>query len=472
VSFPGGDLASASWILNGYTAPRRSAGPAGRLADRYGRRLVFVIGTAVFTLGSATCAPATSIPLLVGFRAIQAVGAALVMPTSLALLLAAFPVAKPGGRREHVGRGRWGRRRRRASAGGLLVPLSSRWVFLVNLPVGVLALAFAPKVLRESKDTGSGVPDLLGAAGLILGVGALAWALVTGLGEGWGSTEVLIALGLTVAGLLWVVLRSARLDRDVARLGHRGRTVAYAGPAHGRPGIPDHRRPARPPARTGTGHPHRLGVVRAGRGDLDLADRPGSAVRHGPAPRPVPHRGRGRARPAEPVRCGRSGAARTAVGRGFLNDQYRPAGRHRARYRDPGRPVRTGTGSGRIPARDLPGHRRARGGLAALGITLRRHTDTHAEHVPPPAGEPASRGLHGRVRRPDGDSVPGAAVTLIDAGGREVHAGLTDDNGTFSCDTPPDGPAVVVASRSGHRPEALRLAAGHNSDLDTNKKLN
>jgi MFS family permease len=184
------------------------------LADRYGRRLVFVIGTAVFTLGSATCALATSIPLLVGFRAIQAVGAALVMPTLLALLLAAFPVATPGGRREHVGRGRWGRRRRRASAGGLLVPLSWRWVFLVNLPVGVLALAFAPKVLRESKDTGSGVPDLLGAAGLILGVGALAWALVTGLGEGWGSTEVLIALGLTVAGLLWVVLRSARLDRD------------------------------------------------------------------------------------------------------------------------------------------------------------------------------------------------------------------------------------------------------------------
>ncbi|KDN18145.1 MFS transporter [Amycolatopsis rifamycinica] len=79
-------------MLNGYTALFATClAPAGRLADRYGRRRLFLAGVAVFTVASAACAAAPSIGLLVAFRAVQAIGAALVMPTSLALLLTAFP---------------------------------------------------------------------------------------------------------------------------------------------------------------------------------------------------------------------------------------------------------------------------------------------------------------------------------------------------------------------------------------------
>jgi EmrB/QacA subfamily drug resistance transporter len=210
-AFRGSDLATMSWVLNGYTIVFAALlAPAGRLADRYGRRLVFLIGVAVFTLGSAACAAAASVPLLVAFRVLQAVGAALVMPTSLALLLAAVPPA-----RRAFAVSTWAAVGGVAGAlgpplGGLLVQLSWRWVFLVNLPVGLLALLFGPRVLRESRESGSGVPDLLGALGLVIGVGALAWALVQGPARGWGSGEVLIAFALAVAGLLGVLLRSAR----------------------------------------------------------------------------------------------------------------------------------------------------------------------------------------------------------------------------------------------------------------------
>ncbi|GHH86140.1 MFS transporter [Streptomyces sulfonofaciens] len=210
-AFPGEDLANASWVLNGYTVVFAAfLAPAGRLADRYGRRRAFLVGTALFTAGSAACAAAPTIPLLVAFRAVQALGAALVMPTSLALLLSAFPAA-----RRAVAVSVWSAVGGVAAAagpplGGLLVPLSWRWIFLVNLPVGLLALAFGPKILRESKDTSSGVPDLPGAGGLVLGIGALTWALVSGSDDGWGSPRILAAGALSALALTWVALRSRR----------------------------------------------------------------------------------------------------------------------------------------------------------------------------------------------------------------------------------------------------------------------
>jgi EmrB/QacA subfamily drug resistance transporter len=211
LAFPGSNLSTMSWILNGYTVVFAALlAPAGRLADRYGRRLIFLIGLAVFTIGSAACAAAPSIMLLVAFRALQAVGAALVMPTSLALLLAAFPAA-----RRAMAVSTWAAVGGVAGAlgpplGGLLVQLSWRWVFLVNLPVGVLALIFGPRVLGESRESGSGVPDLFGAVAMVAGIGALAWALVEAPGRGWGSHGVLIGFGAAAAGLLVVVLRSIR----------------------------------------------------------------------------------------------------------------------------------------------------------------------------------------------------------------------------------------------------------------------
>ncbi|WP_308259270.1 MFS transporter [Pseudonocardia sp. H11422] len=148
--------------------------PAGRLADRYGRRRLFLVGVAIFTLASAACAVAVAVPMLVAFRA---VGAALIMPASLVLLLTAFPAG-----RRTVAVGIWSAVGGAASVGpplgGLLVEASWRWIFLVNVPVGVATLIAGRRVLRESAEPGSGRPDVLGAIGLVVGVGAPAWARV------------------------------------------------------------------------------------------------------------------------------------------------------------------------------------------------------------------------------------------------------------------------------------------------------
>jgi EmrB/QacA subfamily drug resistance transporter len=210
-AFPGDDLATLSWVLNGYTVLFAAClAPAGRLADRYGRKRLFLLGVAVFTLASALCAVAPSIPVLIAFRAVQAIGAALVMPTSLALLLTAFPP-----HRRPFAVGIWASVGAAAAAlgppvGGLLVEASWRWVFLVNLPICAATLLAGPRLLRESRDTSTGVPDLLGAAGLLVGVGALAYALVEASDHGWGAGPVLLAFAVAAVALAWVPLRSAR----------------------------------------------------------------------------------------------------------------------------------------------------------------------------------------------------------------------------------------------------------------------
>lgn len=160
---------------------------------------------------------------LVAARAVQAVGAAMVMPTSLSLLLAAYPPE----RRSHAV-GAWASIGAVAAAlgppvGGLLVELSWHWVFLVNVPVGVVALFVGLRVLVEPGTARVGVPDLLGATGLVIGVGALAYALVRAPDDGWVSVPVLSGVALAVAGLTWVVLRSRRhpvpaLELDVLRV--------------------------------------------------------------------------------------------------------------------------------------------------------------------------------------------------------------------------------------------------------------
>lgn len=174
--FPGSDLAQMSWVLNGYTVVFAAfLAVAGRLADRFGHKRVFLTGLAVFAVASAACAAAPSVGLLVAARAVQALGAAMVTPTSLSLLLAAYPAD----RRAHAV-GIWASIGAVAAAlgpvlGGLLVNLSWHWVFLVNLPVAIAALAAGVRVLGEGGIARTAMPDLAGAFGLVVGVGALAW---------------------------------------------------------------------------------------------------------------------------------------------------------------------------------------------------------------------------------------------------------------------------------------------------------
>src|SRR3954452_25289855 len=196
----GGSDTALSWVLNAYAIVLAALlVPLGRFADLVGRRRVFIGGLVVFVLASALCAAAPSVEALVAARILQAVGAAALFPTSLALLLSAAPLAK---RTAYVGI--WAASGAVAAAagppvGGLLVQASWRWVFLVNLPVGVLTLVAALRTLREERDpAATGLPDVVGALVLAGGMGALTAALVEGPVWGWGSQRVVGLLAIAV----------------------------------------------------------------------------------------------------------------------------------------------------------------------------------------------------------------------------------------------------------------------------------
>ncbi|WP_336921941.1 MFS transporter [Aquipuribacter sp. SD81] len=215
-SFPDAALSSLSWVLNAYNIVLAAfLVAAGRLADLLGRRRVFVLGVAVFTVASALCAVATTVEQLVGFRVLQGVGAALLVPASLALVVEAFDVSK----RAH-GVGLWGAAAAIASglgppAGGALVAVDSwRLAFLVNVPLGIAAVVLARRCLVESRSPGvRRTPDLLGALLLAAALGALTTGLVQGPDRGWGDWRVLGAFvvgGLALAGFV----RSSRTHRS------------------------------------------------------------------------------------------------------------------------------------------------------------------------------------------------------------------------------------------------------------------
>lgn len=210
--FGGASLSGVSWVLNAYAVVYAALlVPLGRLADRYGRKAGFLLGLGLFIAASLGCALAPGLWPLVLFRVLQAAGAALLTPTSLGLLLHVMP-AERRARAVRI----WAATGGIAAAagpvvGGLLVSASWRWVFLVNIPIGVLALAFAARVVPESKDPEPGpVPDLLGAALLAVAVGALALGLVQAPEWGWASASTLAALATSLVVLAAFWRRSRR----------------------------------------------------------------------------------------------------------------------------------------------------------------------------------------------------------------------------------------------------------------------
>jgi EmrB/QacA subfamily drug resistance transporter len=209
--FPGASLSGLSWVLNGYAIVFAALlVPAGRVADLVGRKRVFLGGLVLFLAASALCAAAPDALALVAARVVQAVGAALMIPTSLALLLPEFP---PERRAAAVGL--WTAGAALAATigptiGGLLVTASWRWVFLVNLPLGAATALAGVRVLRESRDPVGRRPDLVGAVLLCVAIGALALGVVKGGEWGWGGARFLGIEALAAAGLLAFALRSAR----------------------------------------------------------------------------------------------------------------------------------------------------------------------------------------------------------------------------------------------------------------------
>jgi EmrB/QacA subfamily drug resistance transporter len=199
-----------TWVFSAYNIAY-AAGllTAGRLADAFGRKRAFLTGLSIFMFGSLLCAFAPSALMLVLARAVQAIGGAVLTPSSLALVLPEFPVEK-----RSAAIGIWGAVGAVAAAsgptiGGFLVDTFS-WhaVFLVNIPLCLLALGVGVRLLRESRDeTAPRTVDYFGATLAVFGVGLLTLMIVQSDDWGWVTQRALLVFSLAVAFLIAFVMR-------------------------------------------------------------------------------------------------------------------------------------------------------------------------------------------------------------------------------------------------------------------------
>ncbi|MCH5676013.1 DHA2 family efflux MFS transporter permease subunit [Streptomyces gilvus] len=207
----GGALGDLEWTVSAYTltfAVLLMFGAA--LGDRFGRRRMFLVGLTVFTGASAAAAMATGIDSLIAARAVQGVGAAIMMPLTLTLLTAAVPAARRG-----MAYGIWGAVNGLAVASGPLIGgsltehVSWHWIFWLNVPLGIAVLPLARLRLNESYGTGAplDIPGTLLASGGLFGI---VYGLVRGPADGWTSFLVLTGLFAGAALLTAFVLYSLR----------------------------------------------------------------------------------------------------------------------------------------------------------------------------------------------------------------------------------------------------------------------
>ncbi|HEV8063838.1 MAG TPA: DHA2 family efflux MFS transporter permease subunit [Acidimicrobiales bacterium] len=220
-SFPHDSKAALAWVITAYSIMFGSLlVTAGRTADRVGRRRLFFTGLAVFTAGSALCGLAPSVGWLVGGRVVQGCGAAVLLPSSLGLLLGAFPSER---RSQMVAL--WGGVGALAvatgpSLGALLISAGGwRWAFFVNVPVAVVALVSGRRVLTESVPTrSSATPDYAGVGLVSLSLAALVLAISEGPTWGWTSTRILLGFAAFAVLGTGFVLRSLRHEEPVLNL--------------------------------------------------------------------------------------------------------------------------------------------------------------------------------------------------------------------------------------------------------------
>jgi EmrB/QacA subfamily drug resistance transporter len=221
----GADFSELQWVINAYALTLGATLlTAGSVADRIGRRRVFVTGLVLFSLASLACGLAGS-PLALNLaRGAQGLGGAALFATSLALLADAFREK----RERSVALAAWGATTGASVAigplvGGLIIEAASwEWIFFVNLPVGVLAVALTLMRVRESRNPDAGPIDWAGLGLFSVALGALIFGLQRGNDEGWGSTVIVSALaGSAVALALFVLVerrqRSPMLDLALFR---------------------------------------------------------------------------------------------------------------------------------------------------------------------------------------------------------------------------------------------------------------
>ena len=211
--FSSTSLESISWVLNAYNLVFAAAlVPAGRLADRTGRRPLFIAGLVLFVASSAACAFAPDAGTLIGARVFQALGAAALVPAAQALYLPLFSREERPRAIALFGAVAAASAAAGPTLGGILVDQASwRWVFLVNVPVGLLAVAATIRWVQEpAYDRVSRIPDVLGMVVLAAALGGLAYGLVEGGSLGWTSSPVLLAFAAFVVLIPLFVWRSRR----------------------------------------------------------------------------------------------------------------------------------------------------------------------------------------------------------------------------------------------------------------------
>jgi EmrB/QacA subfamily drug resistance transporter len=208
-NFGGTSLSELSWVLTTYAIIYAAIlAPGGRFADRAGRKRTFLAGLALFTVASGVCAAAPSVAILIAGRALQAAGAALIIPTSLALLLPEYPP-----QRRQFAVGIWATFSAGAAAlgpplGGVLTEVSWRLIFLVNIPIGLFTFIAGWRLLRETRDTRGPSPDALGGALVAVSVGALALVIAEGQEWGWSSPGIVTAAVICAASAALLAYRS------------------------------------------------------------------------------------------------------------------------------------------------------------------------------------------------------------------------------------------------------------------------
>ena len=194
-------LTSLQWTINSYgIAFAAGIITAAALGDRFGRRRIFTIGLALFTIASAACALAPNAAELIAFRTVQGLGGAIVLPLSLTILTTAFPAERRG-----TIVGIYGGLAGLAVAAGPLVGgaltegIGWHWIFWVNVPIGVAAVLLSLRLLPESHGMRERL-DLVGVGLVTGGVVAIVWALVRANDSGWASPEIVSTL--TVGAVL------------------------------------------------------------------------------------------------------------------------------------------------------------------------------------------------------------------------------------------------------------------------------
>lgn len=210
----GATTSDVQWVMESYALFLASLLlVGGALGDRFGRKRVFMIGTSLFTLASIGCSQSSSVEALIAARAIQGIGAALLVPGSLALISATFPQSERG-----AAIGTWSAFSGITAAfgpvlGGFLVEhYSWTWAFLINVPVGTLLLAICAAKVPESKgNTDAGPVDVLGASLVTIGLAGLVFAFIEAPTRGWTATPIWLAAVIGVLALLLFVRVEARI---------------------------------------------------------------------------------------------------------------------------------------------------------------------------------------------------------------------------------------------------------------------